>query len=268
MNKIGIVAGGGDLPVLIAKEASVNGAEVYCAAFEGFARPDIKELSASCEFFKLGKIQAPIDFFKKNGVREIILIGNISHINVFRDLNPDLRGASLLLGLKDKSPTGIFRALSKELEKDGLKPADTSMFLKESLAQKGLLAGPKVSQKTYEDLSFAMETASKIASLDIGLSVAVKDKAVIAVEAAEGTDACIKRAGEILGGSKGFVLGKAARPNQDFRFDLPVIGKTTVENLLQAGGYALAVESQKTLIVNKKDTLDFASEKNISIIGF
>ncbi len=267
MPKIGIVAGAGDLPVLIAGEALKNGFEVFCAAIDGFAEEKLKASSTVCESFKLGKIQAPIDFFKKNGVTEVILIGNIPHINIFRDIKPDLRAASMLLSLKDKSAMGIFKALSGELEKDGLRPADTSMFLKDSLAGKGLLAGGKISQKTYDDLSFAMDIASKIAAMDIGLSVAVKEKAVIAVEAMEGTDECIKRAGRILPDG-GFVLAKAARPNQDFRFDLPVIGETTIENLAQAGARALGISAGKTLVANKTETFNLASNKGISVVGF
>lgn len=270
MPKIGIIAGGGDLPSIIAREALAGGFEVYTAGFEGFTCEEMKKISSACEFFKLGKIQAPVDFFKKNGVEEIILIGNIAHVNIFKDLKPDLRGAALLLKLKDKSPMGIFKALSQELARDGLRPADTTMFLKNSLADKGLMAGSKISREYYEDAVYGMETAKKIAALDIGLSVAVREKAVLAVEAAEGTDACVKRAGEILTASGikgGFCLAKAARPSQDLRFDLPVIGTGTVESMFSAGGRVIAVEAGKTLVVEKNKTFSLAALRNISIIG-
>jgi len=269
MDKIGLIAGGGSLPAIIAKEARKNGYEVYTVGFEGFTSDELKSVSSVCEFFKLGKIQAPIDFFKKNFVEKVILIGNISHVNIFKDLKPDIRAASLLFSLKDKSPMGIFKALSKELEKDGITAADTSMFLKGSLASSGLLAGEKVSNEVYNDLIYGMDVARKIADMDIGLSVAVKDKAVLAVEAIEGTDACIKRAGELLSLSnkKGFALSKSARASQDMRFDLPVIGVKTIENMFNAGGRAIAVEAEKTLIIEKEKTFKLAVEKNISIIG-
>lgn len=269
MSKIGLIAGGGSLPAIIAQEARKNGYEVYTVGFEGFTSDELKSVSSACEFFSLGKIQSPIDFFKKNYVEEVILIGNISHVNVFRDLRPDIRAASFLLSLKDKSPMGIFKALSKELKKDGLRPADTSLFLKESLASSGLLAGEKVSSDVYDDILYGMDIARKIADMDIGLSVAVKDRAVLAVEAMEGTDACIKRAGELLSivNKKGFSLAKSARASQDMRFDLPVIGVKTIENMFSAGGRAIAVEAEKTLIVEKEKTFKLAIEKNISIIG-
>jgi len=269
--KIGLIAGGGDLPVFIAREAVKNGFQVFVAALEGFTLPEIKNHSAACEFFKLGKIDAPISFLKKNGVSSCIMVGNIAHVNIFSDIRPDLRGANLLMRLKDKSPTGIFSAIAGELAKDGIELANSAMFLKDSLARQEVIAGGKISPKRYEDVKYGFETAKKIAGMDIGLSVVVKDRAVIAVEAIEGTDECVKRAGEILKkknpGNASFTLVKVARPSQDMRFDLPVIGSKTVESVAAAGGDLIAVEAKKTLIVDLENTVKLASEKKITIVG-
>lgn len=268
---IGLIAGGGNLPVFIAREAARNGFSVFTAGFEGFTSDEIRASSAACEFFKLGKIDAPIKFFKNNGVSSCIMAGNIAHVNVFSDIRPDLRGANLLMKLKDKSPTGIFSAIAGELARDGIELANSAMFLKDSLAKQGVIAGGTISPKRFEDVKYGFEVARQIAGMDIGLSVVVKDRAVIAVEAIEGTDECVKRAGEILRrknpGNASFTLVKAARPRQDMRFDLPVIGSKTVETVAAAGGDLIAVEAEKTLIVDLDATVRLADEKKITIVG-
>jgi hypothetical protein len=268
---IGLIAGGGSLPVIIAKEAIKNGYNVFVVGFEGFTDEGLKNIASKSEFFKLGKIQSPIDFLKNNKVNKVILIGNISHVNIFSDIRPDLRAANLLIRLKDKTPTGIFNSICEELKKDGLEPFDTSLFLKNSLAKKGIIVGKTISKNKYEDIRYGFDIAKRIAEMDIGLSVIVKDKAVIAVEAIEGTDECIKRAGEILKKgaykNRNFSLIKVSRPNQDMRFDLPVIGIKTIENMFENGGDLIAIESDKTLIIDIENTLNKAKEKGISIIG-
>jgi len=269
MDKIGLIAGGGNLPILIAKEAVKNGYEVFSIGFEGFTSPELGKYS-HLEIFKLGKIDSPIKFLKKNNVNKVIMIGNIPHINIFSDLRPDMRAVNLFLRLKDKSPKGIFFAIQDELKKENIEIVNSALFMQNSMAKEGIIAGGKITQARFEDVKFGFEIAKKISAMDIGLSVIVRDKAVIAVEAIEGTDECIKRAGNILKSNnlrKSFTLVKVSRPDQDMRFDLPVIGSTTINNMADSGGDLIAIEAGKTLIVDIEDTIKTAIDKKITIIG-
>lgn len=268
-NKIGLIAGGGKLPVLIASQAVKNNYQVFAVGFEGFTSQELAKYS-NLQIFKLGKISAPIEYLKKNGVNKAVMIGYIPHVNIFSDLSPDARAINLFLRLKDKTPKGIFLALEQELKKDGIELVNSAMFLEENFAKQGIIAGKKISSERFEDIKYGFEIAKKISAMDIGLSVIVKEKAIVAVEAMEGTDECIKRAGNILSqkkANKAFTLVKVARPDQDIRFDLPVIGLNTVKNMAENGGDIIAIEAGKTLIVDLNETIELARAKNITIVG-
>jgi DUF1009 family protein len=265
MNKIGIIAGSGSLPVIAAKNAMKNGFSVFTVAFNNYTDREIEKYSAT-KFFPLGNLSQPVEFLKGNGVREAVMLGAIPHVNIFRDIRPDLKAVKFMFNLKEKTPLGILTAISSELEKDGIKIINSAIFLNDLIIKKGILCG-SISDKRYREIEYGYGIAKKIAELDIGLSVIIKDYSVIAVEAIEGTDECIRRAGEILKGKKGFTLIKVARPNQDFRFDLPVIGENTIKNVYEAGGDVIAVESGTTLLVEMEKTIEAAKKLNISLAG-
>jgi len=265
MNKVGIIAGSGTLPVIAAKNAKNSGYEVYSVCFKNHTSGEIEKYS-KFKYFSIGNFSGPIDFLKENGVGEVILLGTVSHINVFRDLRPDIRAAKFLFNLKNKTPIEVLKSVSAELEKEGIKVVDSTLFLKELIAKKGLITG-KASEEELKQIEYGFKIAKNIADMDIGLAVAIKDYSVIAVEAIEGTDECIKRAGELLKGKK-FILIKVSRTNQDFRFDLPVIGHKTIENAAKAGCNLIAVESLKTIIVDIDKTVETAKRLDVSILGF
>ncbi|MEF3280648.1 MAG: UDP-2,3-diacylglucosamine diphosphatase LpxI [Elusimicrobiota bacterium] len=264
MNKIGIIAGSGTLPVVAARNAKTQNIQVYTIGFKNLTDPDIEKYSTT-KYFSLGNISSPIEFLKKNCVNTVIMLGKIEHVNVFRDLRPDLRMARIFIKLKDKTPMGIFKTVSEELKKDGIDILDSTIFLKELIAEKGIICG-KVSRTEIEEIDYGYNLAKKIADMDIGLSIVIKDRSVISVEAIEGTDECIKRAGSLVK-KGGFILIKVARTNQDFRFDLPVIGTKTIEVFSSIGGKIIAIESGKTIIIDKEKTIEMARKSGISIFG-
>jgi len=265
MNKIGIIAGEGELPVIAASNAKKKGLEVFAVCFEGFTSKEIEEY-ATVEYFKIGNIEKPINFLKKNGVDKVILLGKIEHVNVFKDIRPDFRAVKMILKIKkDSRPMSIFNIINDEFRKEKIEIIDSTFFLKDMLAPKGFISG-KISDDEIKHIEHGYLIAKKIADMDIGLSITIKDFSVISVEGIDGTDECIKRTGLILDG-KPFILVKVSRSKQDFRFDLPVIGKNTVLSMKKAGGKIIAVESKKTIIVKIDEVIKLASDLGIKIFG-
>ena len=265
MNKIGIIAGEGELPIIASKNAKKLGFDVFAVCFEGFTSNEIEKYSKA-EFFKLGSVIKPLRFLKNNGVDKVILLGKIEHLNLFRDIRPDLRTIKMIYKMrKDARPMSVFRVIDEELKKEGIEVVDSTIFLKELLAPKGFIAG-KIDEDEIKEIEYGYLIAKKIADMDIGLSITIKNYSVISVEGIDGTDECIKRTGLILKG-KPFTLVKVGRSNQDMRFDLPVIGVNTVLNMKNAHGDIIAVESGKTVIVDLKKTIDVAIENGIKIFG-
>ncbi len=263
-NKIGIIAGRGSLPVIAAKNAAEEGYEVFSVCFENFTSKEIEKYSIS-KYFRLGNFSKPIEFLKENNVKDVILLGTIDHINIFKDVMTDLRGARFLLTLKNKTPLGILKAIGDELQKDGINVIDSTLFLKNLMAEEGVLIG-KLKENDEREIRYGFNIAKKIADMDIGLSIALKDYCVIAVEAVEGTDECIKRAGDLLKGEK-FILVKVSRTNQDFRFDLPVVGIKTLETGYKYGVRIIVLEAERTIIVDKNDFIKKAKEFKITVVG-
>lgn len=263
--RIGFILGGGYLAKKSVLNALKEGFDIYVAGFENITDTDFPK-DVKIEYFKIGQIGKIINFFKKNDVKKVVLIGNISHINVFRDVMPDLRGALFLMKMKDKTPDGIFKAVKEELKSEGIDIEKSTRFLLDSTLPKGLICG-NLKKDDLEQIEYGYNIAKNIASMDIGLSVVIKDFCVIAVEAVEGTDECIKRAGELLGKKGDFILVKVSRPKQDIRFDLPVIGSKTVEAMYKAGGRLIAAESEKTLVADFDEMIKLAKEKNLTIYG-
>lgn len=265
---IGIIAGAGVLPVESAKNAVSKGYSVFVVAFDGYTDKKIENYSTGIKYFKLGKFNAPIKFLKENNVDKVILIGNIPHVNVFKDLDFDLRSAKFVLKLRNKTPIAIFKAIEEEFKKDGIEIIDSTFFLKNWFADKGEMVG-KISKEKKAEIDYGYKIAKSIADMDIGLSVALKDYDVIAVEAIEGTDECIKRANELVKKFKDikYTFIKVSRTNQDFRFDLPVIGVNTVKLLHQGGADIIAVEAGKTLMVDKPEVIELCKKYKINLIG-
>jgi DUF1009 family protein len=273
MNKLGLIAGGGIFPVLIAEEAKKNGYEVYTAALKGAADEKLKNISKEIVFFKLGQITATIKFFKSRDVKNAAIAGIVKHSSIF-DVMPDMRAVKILASIKNTKAQTILDAVSLEFEKNGIKFANISQLLKNHLAGVGILTKAKPNANQLKNVKLAWKAAKTIANLDIGLTAVASGGAVIALEAMEGTDECILRAGQIYGiacskakKKPGLIVAKVARSNQDMRFDLPVIGTKTVFSMIKAGAKVLALQAGKTLILDKKETIKLANRHKIAILG-
>lgn len=273
MTKLGLIAGSGNFPVIVAKEAKKNGYDVYTVDILNIKNPSLVSISTETKHIKIGSFSKIIDFLKSRDIKKVILAGLVKHASLF-DLMPDLRLARILTSMKDKKAQSIFEAASSEFAKDEIELADTTSLLKNHLAKEGVLTKTKPDKRLKNDIKLGWISAKKIAQLDIGLTVVVCKGTVIAVEAMEGTDKCILRAGEIYKSAVSKTkkpprptVVKVARPYQDMRFDLPVIGDHTIKSMIKAGCDMLVVEADKTLFLESEKALELADQNKISIMG-
>ncbi len=269
-NKLGLIAGEGKMPVYIAQKATANGYEVYVAGAKGNAKEeDFKTCACVFRSFRLGQLGAGIRFFKEHGVTRVVMAGRVQHTSIFSNLMPDLRGAKFLASLKNMQTKTILSRIMDEFKKDGIEFENSALFLEDFMPQKGVLSVRQPTPEEQKAIAFGYKTAKAIAALDIGLTCVVSQNAVIAVEGMEGTDRCILRAGELYKNSaektSAVAVVKVARPDQDARFDLPVIGKGTVESLHQAGLHVLAFEADKTLVLDLQDVVRLADQYDICL---
>jgi len=207
-----------------------------------------------------------ISAFRERNVSQCVMVGQIAPKNLF-DLRPDLRAVGLLMRLKEKNAHSIFGAIAEEMKKDGLDLIETTPFLQPLMPQAGFFLGPKLSDTQREDVTYGFKIAKEISRLEIGQSVVVKNGTVLAVEGFEGTDACLKRGGELAGTDGGGVAVKVAKEKHDMRFDIPCLGTTTVEICREAKISVLAFEAGKTLILDQPDVEQFAKKNKITVIA-
>ncbi len=271
MKKIGLIAGAGELPVIFAKNAKEKGDDLTVfgiKTFFGLKSITDKRIQkyAPVTWIPFGKAQILIDSMRENDITDIVMLGKIEHILLitsFFDL--DKRARDFFSSLKDKRAKTILESVIKELEKEGFRFIDPSPYLSSLLAPEGIIGHVEPDEESLKDASFGIKIAKEIADLDIGQTVVVKEGNIIAVEGIEGTDRCIKRAGKI--GGKGTVVCKAARKNQDMRYDVPVVGEKTLKSMKKAGAKLLAIEAGKTYILNKEKFINTADKYGISVLG-
>ncbi len=265
MSKIGIVAGGGQFPILFAKAARAEGRQVMVAAHKGESDPQIGEVADDICWVKLGQLGKVVKFFRQSGVSEAVLLGTITKTRIFKDILPDIKGLALWNRLKVRQDDSILRAVAGALEGEGIKILESTCYLQELLFPKGLLTEKKYSPGQLEDINFGWRMAREIGRLDIGQCVVVRDGTVLAVEAIEGTDAAIIRGGG-LGRGKSVVV-KVKKPDQDFRFDLPAIGVKTIDSMISVGAEVLAVEAGQALLFDGQAMIDQANRAGIVVVG-
>jgi UDP-2,3-diacylglucosamine hydrolase len=260
---LGIIAGNGVYPRLLADSARKAGLrKIIAAAFTGETDPALAQHVDVIEWMRVGQLSRLFKFFREQKIHQAIMAGQIAPSNLF-DLRPDWKALLLLAQLKQRNAESIFAAIANELSKVGVDLLPATTFLEGSLAQAGLIAGPKLSRREEHDVDFGWEIAKEIAGLDIGQTVIVKNGTIVAVEALEGTNDVIKRGGTLA--RKGAVMVKVAKPNQDMRFDVPVIGLETLRVAAEAGFRAIAVEATRTLLLEKDEIVDVANRSKISI---
>lgn len=246
---IGIIAGSGVYPGTFIDHARVKspGVRLVVAAFQDETRPELAELADAMEWFRVGQLSKMIRFFKREGVDEAVMMGQISPKNLF-NLRPDLRVLMMLARIRERNAETLFGGIADELSKDGITLLPATTFLEDLLPQAGHVCGPALGKRQVGDAEFGYGIAKATSRMDIGQSVVVRHGTVLAVEAFEGTNACIRRGGE-LGRRKNVMLVKVSKPNQDFRFDVPVIGPDTIDTCAEAGVSAIVIEAGRTLVL-------------------
>ncbi len=264
-DKIGIIAGGGQFPLLFAEAAMRQGREVVAVGHYGETWPELAERVGCFTWVKLGQLGRIIKFFKKHGVTETAFLGTITKTRIFREIWPDLKGLSLWNKIDVRQDDSILRAIAATLEDEGITVVESTLYLRELLFPKGVLSRRRPSAKQQADIRFGWRIAREIGRLDIGQCVVVRDRSVLAVEAIEGTDAAIRRGGAL--GRKKAVVVKLKKPGQDFRFDLPAIGPTTIESMKGVQAAVLAVEAGQALFFDRQEALALADRAGIVVVG-
>ena len=264
---IGIIAGNGIYPETFVSAARRHEPDtrLVVAAFRGETDETLAERVDAIEWLRVGQLGKMIRWFRGEGAKEAVMVGQIAPKNLF-DLRPDLRTLMLLARVRERNAETLFGAIADELAKDGIELLSATTFLEDVLASPGVIAGPTPRKRQLDDIEFGFRIAKEASRLDIGQSVVVRHGTVLAVEAFEGTNACIRRGGE-LGRGKNVTLVKVSKPNQDFRFDVPVIGPETIRTCGEAGVGTIAVEAGCTLVLGREQLAAACDEMKVSVYG-
>lgn len=263
--KLGLIAGNGAFPRLVLEEARRRGHAMVVLAIEGEADSGLEGPDVELHWIGLGEVSRAIALLKDAGVREAVMAGQVKHKKVFSLLRPDPGLARVLARLVTRGTTAVLGAVADVLAEEGITLLDSTTFLTALIAGAGALSAREPTREEKEDIEFGFRAAKEIARLDIGQSVVVKGKAVVAVEAMEGTDEAIRRAAGLAGA--GVTVVKVARPQQDMRFDVPVVGPRTIDVMAEVGATALAVEAERTLLLERETLLSRADESGIAVFG-
>ncbi len=262
---IALIAGNGIYPetfVAGARKAGVT--RLVAAAFTGETKEDLAQRVDAIEWLRVGQLSKMISFFKKEGVKKCVMVGQIAPRNLF-DLRPDIRTLMMLARLKQRNAETLFGAIADELHKEGIELLLATTYLEYLLAQPGHIAGPALKKRRLQDAEYGFRIAKETSRLDIGQTVVVKNGTVLAVEAFEGTNEAVKRGGT-LGRGKA-TMAKVSKPHQDMRFDVPVIGPDTISAAADAGVDVIAIESGKTLLLGRDDIFTRCTERNVSVVA-
>ncbi|MBW3540192.1 MAG: UDP-2,3-diacylglucosamine diphosphatase LpxI [Planctomycetes bacterium] len=272
---VGLLAGGGRFPVAFARAARRRGLRVHCVGVRGMASDELGELCTSFHTAPLGRLGRVIRLFKRHSVRRAIMAGKIEKTLLFQRFRwirnlPDWRFLQMVWrhyrAGRDKKDDTLLLTVIREFQRDGIDFESALDYCPEILVQHGFLTRRKPSPSQWRDVRFGWDLAKEMGRLDVGQTVVVHDMAVMAVEAIEGTDACIRRAGTLCGRG-GFVVVKVAKPQQDMRFDVPTVGVNTIQSMREAGGRVLAVESEKTILLDEKEVVRLADKLGIAIVS-
>ena len=281
IERMGLIAGNGRLPMMVVSEARRRAIPLTVAAIKEEADPALEaSVGASpgsrLEWIGVGQLGKLLRLFKKDGVQKAMMVGQVQHVRIFAPGSrsplsqlkhlPDLKMVRLLGSLKRRNTASLIEAVIGELEKEGVEMVDSTILLEEILVPAGVLSQRPPDEREQRDIAFGHPVAREVARLDIGQTIVVKDQAVVAVEAMEGTDAVIRRAGELAGAEK-LTMIKAGRPSRDLRFDVPVIGPATVTAMSESGVTALALEAGQCLLVDREALLEEADRLEIAIVG-
>ncbi len=265
MGTIGLIAGGGRFPVLFAESARRAGHRVVAVGFVRQTAPELEQAVDALAWARLGELGKVAAALRAAGATGAVMLGSIAKARFFRDAWVDAAGLKVLAEVAVRSDDNLLRAFARWLETQGLPVLDPVPFLQDRLAPEGVLGARTPSAEEWEDARYGLELARAIGRLDLGQTVVVKGRVAVAVEALEGTDACIRRGGELA--RDGAVVAKAVKPQQDRRFDLPAVGPDTVDAMREAKARVLAVEAGATLIMDREETIRRADRARIAVVG-
>lgn len=266
LDTLGIIAGDRGLPLLLAREARASGVRRLVAiGFEDQSNRELEPLVDSMVWMKLGQLSRLIEAFRDQGVRHCVMVGKIAPKTLL-DVRPDLRATMAVLKLREKNAHTLFGALADELLKDGIELIEPTPWLQPIMPQPGFHIGPKLDDELKSDVAYGFRIAKEISRLEIGQSVVVKRGAVLAVEGFEGTDKCLIRGGELSGKDGAAVAVKVAKDKHDMRWDIPCIGAATMETCVAARIRVLAIESGKTLLLDRDQVEEIAKKSKISVV--
>ncbi len=264
-DRIGLIAGSGQFPLIFARKARAKGYRVYAVAYVNEADPRLAEVVDAVEWLHLGQVKRLIRFLKSHDVSTTVMMGAIRKTRMFTDVRPDMKAIALIAGMKHTHDDALLRAFARTLEKEGIQVAAATFLLPELLATEGCWTRRRPNRSERADTEIGLKLAREIGRLDIGQCVVVGGGTVLAVEAIEGTDAAIRR-GAGLGDGK-VVVVKICKPNQDVRFDVPAIGAGTIETMAAAGAAVLAVEAGRAVVFDREEMVRLADEAGIAVVA-
>jgi DUF1009 family protein len=263
----GLIAGNGRFPFLVLEGARSQGIEMTVIALKEEASPELEKSAKRLHWVSLGELSKAIDLMHKEGVKQAVMAGQVKHNKIFSAIRPDWKLAKLLFSLPRKSTDALIGGIAKVLQDEGIQLVDSTLFLKPLLPEPGVLTRRAPNEQEAANIAYGHSVARQIAGMDIGQTVVISDQACVAVEAMEGTDETIARAARIVGG-KALVVVKVSKPRQDMRFDVPVVGLPTIEQMKSSRATALAVDAGRTLLFDRQKLIELADAADIAIQAF
>jgi len=265
--RYGLIAGSGRFPVLALETARQLGHEVVVLAIRDNAAPEVEKLGVACHWLTIAELGRLIDLCHQERLTEVVMAGQVKHTSLFSSLTPDWRLFKLLASLPARNTDALIGGVQKELEKEGIHLADSTLLLKPLLAGEGSLARRKPDTEEQKDIRYGRRVANALAHVDVGQSVAISERACVAVEAMEGTDAMLRRAASLVNG-RPLRLVKVSRRRRHLLFDVPVAGPGTIRAMAECGATALAVDAGRTLLLDRDEMLALAGEAKIAVVGY
>ncbi len=264
--KYGLIAGGGRFPLLVLEAAKQQGRSMVVVAIQEEALPEIEQAADVCHWVSLGELSKLIKILQQEGITEAVMAGRVQHAKIYSSIRPDWKLVKLLASLTGKNTDSLLGAVTGVLAEEGIELLDSTTLLGPCLAAEGPLTRRAPSDDEQADIDYGRRVARALSGFDVGQTVVICERACVAVEAMEGTDAVIERAAALSNGRR-MTIVKAAKPEQDMRFDVPVVGPTTIKKMARANATALAVEAGKTLLLDRDELLASAEQSGITIVG-
>ncbi|UCD55147.1 MAG: UDP-2,3-diacylglucosamine diphosphatase LpxI [Candidatus Omnitrophota bacterium] len=263
MEKIALIAGGGRLPIIFAEKARTQGAKIIGIGIKGMASSDLGNFCNRTHWLDPREIKKLFLLFIIERIKKVVMLGKVDKSIIYAKINKNDKTLNILKNSENKSDYAILEKVTSEFEKRGIKVINGIEYLSDLLPSKGVLTKRVPTQKEYDDISFGFKTAKEIARTDIGQTIVIKDKSVVSIEAMEGTDRTIERAAKLC---TGFVVVKVSRPQQDMRWDVPVVGPETIKLIVENKGKVLAMEEKRMFLVEKEASIELADKNDISIV--